>query len=139
MRHFQSSRAELDSLRGIEDPIVRAAEILSARADARVLLEELDEMREQSIYELFKQIGGSKTAEVLGLSRATLYRIVWRQEPKDPDPFVQRRLELRRENHAKAVAGVVAALSAAGVRSGADLLDPNKVGKVADTSTAREA
>jgi hypothetical protein len=35
---------------------------------------------------LTKQVGGTKTAAAFRLSRASLYRIVWRQEPKGAQP-----------------------------------------------------
>jgi hypothetical protein len=127
VRHFNAILPEVERMRAIEDPIVRAAEATSASAEIRDLVEDLNEMREQAIYELFKQIGGTKAAAAFGLSRASLYRIVWRQEPKDADPFVQKRLKLRRENQTKIVLDVATALAAAGVRSGKDLFDADEL------------
>ena len=127
VRHFDAILPEIQRLHSIDDPIVRAAEATSAVAEIGDVVDELNEMRERAIYELFKQIGGTKAAAAFGISRATLYRIVWRQEPNDPDPFVQKRLKLRRQNQAKIVAEVTAALVAAGVQSGRDLFDADEL------------
>lgn len=54
------------------------------------------EVRARAIYEVYKSIGGSAAARVLGLNRAKIHRIVREQEPNDPDPAVQAVLARRR-------------------------------------------
>jgi hypothetical protein len=132
VRYLSSVEQELNRLRAIDDPITRAAQATAASAEAQDLFEQLNDIREQSIYELFKQIGGTKAAAAFRLSRASLYRIVWRQESKDPDPFVQQRLKARRETQVRVVSEVAAAFAAAGVRSGKDLFDPMELGPGTD-------
>lgn len=73
----------LEALSAVEDPGERHAAFLQAMNDARELQAELARRRGLTVYELYHQHGAGKAARLLGISRASLYRIIAEHAPPE--------------------------------------------------------
>jgi hypothetical protein len=114
------ANTDVQTLRAIEDPATRAANVITAIDEVQRLLSQLTEVRSEAIYDLYKQVGATNTAKILGISRMNVHRVVRLQEPKDPDPFVRRRVELRQQANAELVRQLAETFRAAGIKNGRD-------------------
>jgi len=71
------------AISAIEDPAERHAGFLGAMNDARELQADLARRRGLTVYELYHLHGARKAARLLGISRASLYRIIAEHAPPE--------------------------------------------------------
>lgn len=85
----------LELLRAEPDPINRAAQALLKVREANDLIEELNRVRAEAIYEVYKLQGATRTAQIFDRSRSNIHRIIRPIQARDPEwqAIQQRRAE----------------------------------------------
>jgi len=67
------------------DPYTRACQVLVRIQDANDLIEELNRVRAEAIYEVYKVQGATRTARLFDRSRSNIHRIIRPIQTKDPE------------------------------------------------------
>ncbi len=67
------------------DPVNRAAQALVRVQEANDLIDQLNRVRAEAIYEIYKQQGATRTARILDRSRSNIHRIIRPIQARDPE------------------------------------------------------
>jgi len=71
------------------DPYTRASQVLVRIRDANDLIDELNRVRAEAIYEVYKVQGATRTAQLFDRSRSNIHRIIKPIQAKDPEWIAQ--------------------------------------------------
>jgi hypothetical protein len=77
-------------LRAEPDPYTRASQVLVKIQEANDLIEELNVVRAEAIYEVYKVQGATRTAKLFDRSRSNIHRIIRPVQARDPEWQKQR-------------------------------------------------
>jgi hypothetical protein len=72
-------------LRAEPDPYTRASQVLVKIQEANDLIEELNTVRAEAIYEVYKVQGATRTAKLFDRSRSNIHRIIRPVQDRDPE------------------------------------------------------
>jgi hypothetical protein len=67
------------------DPYIRAGQVLVQIQAANDLIDELNNVRAEAIYEVYKIQGPTRTAKLFGRSRSNIHRLIKPIQARDPE------------------------------------------------------